>query len=110
METINKVIAVAILAVLVSGCASTPTDSRSQVTRKASGIGQAGWIYARSVYENPVNRPVSHFASLGSLTIKSTGGLLRRLSISAIEMPGLSLPLPMPSRWISSHSKRRSTK
>jgi cardiolipin synthase len=94
METINKVIAVAILAVLVSGCASTPTDSRSQVTRKASGIGQAGWIYARSVYENPVNRPVSHFASLGSLTIKSTGGLLRRLSISAIEMPALDGPVP----------------
>jgi cardiolipin synthase len=94
METISKVIAVAILAVLVTGCASTPTDSGAQVKRKASGIGQAGWIYARSVYENPVNRPVSHFASLGSLTVKSTGGLLRRLSISTLEMPMLDGPIP----------------
>ena len=94
MGTTNKSITVVALALLASGCASTPGDDPSSFTRKASGVGRASWIYARSVYENPVNRPLSHVASLGSLTIKSTGGLLRRLSINALEMPTLHGPIP----------------
>jgi cardiolipin synthase len=94
MGILNKGIAVTGIALLITGCASTPGDTPSTFTRKASGVGQAGWVYARSVYENPVNRPVSHFASLGSLTMKSTAGLLRRISLSTIEMPALNGPVP----------------
>ncbi len=94
MGILNKAIAVTFVALLAMGCASTPADKPSSFARKASGISQAGWIYARSVYENPVNRPVSHFASLGSLSIKSTAGLLRRVSLSTIEMPALDGPIP----------------
>jgi cardiolipin synthase len=90
----NKAIAVTVVALLATGCATTPADKPSSFARKASGVGQAGWVYARSVYENPVNRPVSHFASLGSLTLKSTAGLLRRVSLSAIEMPALDGEIP----------------
>ena len=90
----NKAIAVTVVALLATGCATTPADKPSSFARKASGVGQAGWVYARSVYENPVNRPVSHFASLCSLTLKSTAGLLRRVSLSAIEMPALDGEIP----------------
>ena len=97
-------------AALSAGCASTPYPAGHEASpgqlvsshnnrefsleRKATGIGQASWVYARSVYENPVNRPVSHFASLGSLAVKSTGGFLRRVAISAVEMPALEGPVP----------------
>lgn len=94
MGSLNKAIAVTVVAVLATGCATTPAEKPSSFARKASGVGQAGWVYARSVYENPVNRPVSHFASLGSLTLKSTTGLLRRVSLSAIEMPALDGQIP----------------
>ena len=89
-----KVIAAATLAVLTTGCATTTHGDPSSLARKATGVGQAGWIYARSVYENPVNRPVSHFTSLGSLTIKSASGLLRRVSLNTLEMPALDSPIP----------------
>jgi cardiolipin synthase len=94
MGTFNKAIAITVLALLAGGCASTPSGKPSSLTRKASGVGQAGLVYARSVYENPVNRPVSHITSLGSLTIKSTGGLLRRISLNSFEMPVLAGPVP----------------
>ena len=94
MGIFNKTIPVTVVALLATGCGSTPADKSSSFTRKVSGVGQAGWVYARSVHENPVNRPVSHFASLGSLTIKSTAGLLRRISLSTIEMPALDGPIP----------------
>lgn len=97
-------------AALSAGCASTPYPAGHEASagqlvsshnnrefsleRKATGVGQASWVYARSVYENPVNRPVSHFASLGSLAVKSTGGFLRRVAISAVEMPALEGPVP----------------
>jgi len=94
MGIFNKAIAVTVVALLANGCTTTAADKPSSFARKASGVSQAGWVYARSVYENPVNRPVSHFASLGSLAIKSTAGLLRRVSLSTIEMPALDGPIP----------------
>ncbi len=86
------------LACCAGGCATTATGDRSDLTRKAAGLGQAGWLYVRSVYENPINRPVSHVASLGSLTVKSTGGALRRVSLNAFEMPALDGPIPAVGR------------
>jgi len=84
-----------VLAVLLlSGCAATTEQDRTTLSRKATGIGQVSWIYARSVYENPVNRPVSHFTSLGSVALKSTGGFLRRVSLNTFEMPALDSPIP----------------
>ena len=110
MGIINKVCTILAIAVLVTGCASAPYPAGHEASagelvsshnnrefsleRKATGFGQATWVYARSVYENPVNRPVSHFASLGSLAIKSTGGFLRRVAISAAQMPALDGPVP----------------
>ena len=100
MGIISKCIAIAATAILVAGCASAPYpagheasagqlvkphDNREfSLERKATGISHATWVYARSVYENPVNRPVSHAASLGSLALKSTGGLLRRVAIGTV--------------------------
>lgn len=94
MLILSKAIVVTVLALLATGCATTPADNPASLSRKASGLGTAGWVYARSVYENPINRPISHFASLGSLAIKSTGGLFRRVSLNTLEMPALDGPLP----------------
>ena len=94
MGTICKVIAAAAIAFLTTACATLPNDAASPLARKATGVGQAGWIYARSVYENPVNRPVSHVVSFGSLAIKSTSGFLRRLSLNTLEMPALDDRIP----------------
>lgn len=94
MRYVTKAAVTVISILFVSGCASVPSEGSPELARKASGLTHAGWVYARSVYENPVNRPVSHFASLGSLAIKSTGGLLRRTSINALEMPMLDGPVP----------------
>jgi cardiolipin synthase len=62
-----------------------------------AGIGHLGWVYTRSVYEDPVNRPVSQVASLASLTLKSTGGLFRRIAIGTTQMPALDGPVPAVS-------------
>ena len=94
MGMVARTVIAIVSILLVSGCASVPADGTPEVVRKASGVTHAGWVYARSVYENPVNRPVSHFASLGSLALKSTGGLLRRTSLAALEMPMLNGPVP----------------
>ena len=106
MGTIAKTILIISIAILGAGCASTPypagqeasagdlvkpqNDREFSVARKASGISQASWLYARSVYENPVNRPVSHFTTLGSIALKSTGGFLRRVAIGTTRMPALT--------------------
>ena len=97
MGNISNAISVLGIAVLATGCASAPYPAGNEASegqlvqphdnrefsfeRKATGVSHAAWVYARSVYENPVNRPVSHAASLGSLALKSTGGLLRRVAI-----------------------------
>jgi len=108
MENASKHVLLAVLFLLAGGCAtSTPVSgapdtqrieeagaSDYQLTRKVAFGGHVTWHYARSVYENPVNRPVSHFAALGSLALKSTGGLLRRVAISTVEMPALRGAIP----------------
>ncbi len=88
-------IAVAIVT-LTAGCASAPQqeDHGRTLARKATGVGQATWLYARAVYENPVNRPVSNAASLGSYALKSVGGLLRRVVIGTAQMPALDSDIP----------------
>ncbi len=99
----------ATLLVVLTGCASAPypaghdvprgdivdpQNNRFSLTRKVTGFSHATWVYGRSVYENPINRPVSHVASLSSLTLKSTGGLLRRVALSTVQMPALSSEIP----------------
>ena len=94
MGLVARTAVVIVSILLLPGCASVPADGTPVLARKASGVTHAGWVYARSVYENPINRPVSHFASLGSLAVKSTGGLLRRTSLATLEMPLLNGPIP----------------
>ena len=76
------------------GQAVHPQDTGFALTRRVTGLTHATWVYGRSVYENPINRPVSHAASLGSLALKSTGGLLRRVSLGAVQMPSLPDDIP----------------
>jgi cardiolipin synthase len=110
MGNIIKASIILAIAALTAGCASAPYPAGHEASagelvsshnnrefsleRKATGFGQATWVYARSVYENPVNRPISHFASLGSLAVKSTGGFMRRVAISTAQMPALDGPVP----------------
>ena len=113
MGYISKCTAILLFAAIAAGCASAPypagrdasagdlvgahNNREFSLGRKATGAGHAGWVYARSVYENPVNRPVSHFASLGSLALKSTGGFLRRVAIGTTQMPALNGEIPDPT-------------
>lgn len=63
--------------------------------RKVAGVSQAAVLYGRSVYIDPINRPISNAASLLSFTWKSTTGFFRRLSVNNVEMPGLeTMPIP----------------
>ena len=62
--------------------------SRKRV-RKAAGASQAAVLYARSIYIDPINRPVSNAASLASFILKSTTGFFRRLSLDTIQLPSL---------------------
>jgi cardiolipin synthase A/B len=94
MRICSKASIIATVITLVAGCASTPSPEDATVARKATGVGQATWLYARAVYENPVNRPVSNVASLGSYALKSTGGLLRRIVIGSAQMPALDSEIP----------------
>ena len=106
----SKCIALVAAALITAGCASAPYPAGHEASagqligshnnrefsleRKATGVSHAAWVYARSVYENPINRPVSHAASLGSLAFKSTGGMLRRVAIGTVQMPALSDDIP----------------
>ena len=110
MGNTSKAISILGTILLAAGCAAgpEPTDTEAfagqpaephkerevSLERKAAGVSHAAWIYARSVYENPVNRPVSHAASLGSLALKSTGGMLRRVAIGTVQMPALAAYIP----------------
>jgi cardiolipin synthase len=84
-----------------TGCAGTPTydpadDSVSpSLPRQAVAVLQLVDLGTRSVLLDPIVRPVSYQAAFYSSVIKSTGGFLRRISISAIEFPALrSQPIP----------------
>ena len=108
--TSNYIAAVALVFVLTAGCASAPRQTEGgmhapQIVAPASDPGynakrmvakgaHLGWITARAVYENPVNRPVSHFSSLASYALKSTGGMLRRVTISTVQTPALKDEIP----------------
>jgi cardiolipin synthase len=107
---IGRLRAVLALATLTAGCASTAghaeggnkqtsnihssADSGYQATRRAAAVGQATVLYTKTMYVDPIIRPVSYFSSLSSLLLKSTGGVLRRVSLSTIQMPALQGPIP----------------
>lgn len=109
-STRNYIAAVALVFTLAAGCASGSQHSEgamndAQIVEPASDRGykarrtvtkgvHLGWVTARSIYENPVNRPVSHFGSLASYALKSTGGMLRRVAISTVQMPALNDEIP----------------
>jgi len=110
MGIFSKATIVAAMVALAAGCASTPypedmeaaegefvethDDRGRALTRKVAGVGQVAWVYARAAYENPVNRPISSAASLGSYALKSTGGLLRRIAIGTVQLPALDGDIP----------------
>jgi cardiolipin synthase len=90
---------IAVLAVVFAlsmGCASAPPhqDRSFKAQRMVAKGAQLGVVVARSVYENPINRPVSHFGSLASYALKSTGGMLRRVTIGTVQMPALTGDIP----------------
>jgi cardiolipin synthase len=63
--------------------------------RRIAGTAQAAILYARSMYVDPISRPVSNTLSLTSFALKSTVGLFRRMSINNIQHPSLEkLPIP----------------
>ncbi len=107
MKIANTIAAIAAFTI-ISGCATTHTeggmkeqnaipvahDRGFKATRIATGGAHATWLYARSVYENPINRPFSHVSSLLSYATKSVGGTARRVAISTVQMPGLDGPIP----------------
>lgn len=113
MDNILGSIGIALLVLASTGCASTPGPAEAGQfappplespdgqkipwSRKAAGFGNLGWVYARSVYEDPINRPVSNAASLASLSLKSAGGLVRRIAIGTTQMPALDGPIPAVS-------------
>ena len=111
MKNVTKSLAsVVIVALLAGGCVTSPHTAESGMKEsqlvdaafdpgyKAKRVATRGahvtWQFARSVYENPANRPVSHVTSLASLTLKSAGGFLRRVSIAAVQMPALNGDIP----------------
>jgi cardiolipin synthase len=95
-----KISALFLLIGMIGACASSPQESHPdydhghKAAREMAGVTHAGWLYARSVYENPVNRPVSHVATLASLALKSTGGMMRRVAMSTTQMPALRGEIP----------------
>jgi len=110
---ITKLVTTLTVVALTAGCASAPAQSvlsddgalaanlvapqdqrKTLLKRKATTVGHVAWLYGRSAYENPVNRPVSNIVSLGSLALKSTGGLLRRVAIGTTQMPALYGEIP----------------
>lgn len=104
------------LAAVLSGCASSPETRQNTIAdeaeifeevavhgpvadprqvrnskrmRRAAGASQAAVLYARSVYVDPINRPVSNTASLASFALKSTTGFFRRLSLDTVQRSSL---------------------
>jgi cardiolipin synthase len=97
MGFFRKTTIIAVFVALATGCATAPgspdndvAEVRSEtMARRAAGVSHATWIYGRAFYENPVNRPVSSAAALGSYALKSAAGLLRRIVIGTAQMPAL---------------------
>jgi len=57
--------------------------------RRTAGASQAAVLFARSLYIDPLARPVSNVTSLASWVLKSTFGFLRRIGLAAIREPML---------------------
>ena len=71
-----------------NGILVQPGETRGyKMVRKATHGAHAGWIYARAAYETPLIGPFTHVTSLASYVLKSTGGSLRRVAISTVQMP-----------------------
>ena len=64
--------------------------------RRAAGASQAAVLYTRSVYVDPISRPVSNVTSLASWVLKSTVGFFRRIGLAAVREPALGR-LPVAS-------------
>ncbi len=103
-----RLVSLTLAVALLAGCASAPQqggvkdsqlvepafDRAFKTQRAATRGAHFGLIVARSVYENPVNRPVSHFSSIASYAAMSTRGLLRRVAIGSVRMPALAGDIP----------------
>ena len=112
MGNIVRTACIALVVATCAGCASTPDPVSAEasaaplvesqdgrkvpLSRTVAGFGHLSWVYARSAYEDPVNRPVSRAASVASLALKSTGGMFRRIAIGTTHMPALDGPVPRP--------------
>jgi len=107
-QRITTIAQIAVLSAMLTACAGGPDsrsadgadsiyqevkvegpDQPSNKMRKVAGVSQATVLYGRSVYIDPVNRPVSNAASLASFALKSTTGLFRRLLINNVQQPSL---------------------
>jgi len=104
-------VTITILGMILTGCASNQqidaaTDIDREVVvqgpqgpdgklRRVAGVSQAAVLYSRSIYIDPINRPISNAASLFSFTLKSTTGFFHRLSVNNVQMPSLeNTPIP----------------
>ena len=73
----------------ISVTGPSPVNANRKAARRIAGFAQASVLYTRSVYVDPINRPVSNFLSLSSFAVKSVGGLFRRVSIGTTQFPSL---------------------
>ncbi|MCH8337212.1 MAG: phosphatidylserine/phosphatidylglycerophosphate/cardiolipin synthase family protein [Proteobacteria bacterium] len=68
---------------------------RHHKVRRIAGAAQATILYGRSIYVDPITRPVSSTLSLTSFAVKSTLGFFRRLIINTVQQPALeNTPIP----------------
>ena len=69
--------------------------AHGKFVRRSAAVFQGGTLYARSVYVDPVNRPVSNALSAASFAFKSLRGFTHRTAISAVQFPELERqPIP----------------
>ena len=65
------------------------------LVRKSAMATQAGILYARSVHIDPINRPVTNFLAMTSLTLNSATGIFRRTALGTVQFPALEQqPIP----------------
>ncbi len=63
--------------------------------RGATSIGQNAILYFRSTEVESILRPVSYLTTLGSFALKSVGGAMGRVALSASLMPALTGDIPL---------------
>ena len=107
--------AIAVLALILTGCAGTypavqlqdaaahesidienhAADRSNRGFRQGAAVVQGGIHLARSFPADPINRPVSNLLSIGSYALKSTTGFARRVVIGAAQFPSIETqPIP----------------